>query len=1250
MASIWKRQFTRQDGADNDTPLPIADLPTGDSFAQWLSAKNRTSYRYLDQILSDVNGDSAYNMQIFAIGDGSYIDQTTVPGGWFNPHVRLLAVIAPNSNPTLRFFAVGPLDVQNPNGFLQVASWDGKVFHFYAVEDIGASGGVRDWTYQANSLDAFTDGASYDASYLGPFNGHVNGGTIMKEIHAPWYHWLSASNPDFIACLSTEAIEKIKKVPYLIGNDGTPLGGENIVMADELESIVEESLIDWYGTRVHNDFCDPKDPSNQTPLEQPKNIHRWMAHLLLTTTVNFAASATSGATTYTIPNDHFYNQELLSQLTFTNKKKIAPDMLPIFKVNMDMYESAVQSLRLSLLQEVVEDKPAASAENPYIYLARGTLGGGKQTDSYDITTFVETLPNSEGVPFVCLQTSIEDAQGVLSMQKNIQGHGKKYPKGLLSDTFVQAILMVDFCNPVYSWRRGVLMRYLPSVTSLTQASGSPIYDLEQQFVAEISKSTFTSDADSPESRFLLYYNTPPADLQKILLDYFSKITKNLKTQQGIYNYLMLAESRRRLYRPLPLDEFGAQLPYALALGTDWQGVEMNANGGLDPIPQRGLEFFQSWMGSLHGYDPHILPSQDVQPQHTALRASPSRCPVMRKRSTERRNGVTESAMSSVHIQDTKRQGKAVVVSDPTWDGNVRDLFAKPYWVSDPVSTGQWWISAMGKWSPETPKELHLDLSDPGSVQYNVVTIYQHLRSKSMPITDDPSEYWPEEALETLRNWANQGFRTTSNDPISTETVIPVPNDPPLKLRKDILSLTSTELQTYREKLDTVLNVGNLDSKWQELGLIHAEWCLHYQEATFFWHRAYLNYVESLIDFPIPYWNGFAADTSDINSPHAGLPSIFLEESYINSAGETRPNPLKHALAYNGKNKNGTGQYVERYAALTHGPDPKNPEWVNKVHLFDTYHKQIAVALSMPKFSVAEDSTGTTGLPWANIGAFTDNQDPSLYPNFAKDSYFDGNFELAHDNYHGWVGPDMADNTYTAFDPIFLSYHANMDRIVEMYIRQKPNQQLTSNFPLQPFLSNGTAVSYTDPRKYAYTTTGDMAKPTQALGYLYAPPATPDYINIQTSITGVHRRMKPAGGSSLLVSNQAGSQRLANANSTSPKPRVVFNIGCSGESYQIDVFVSGAKSLVPDPVENPDFIGRVTRLGMGPGRGPTKGLREAQSCRKATVARVLDASHCQGSLQEARGVQLVVTDLQTGEKVEEAEWKGWNGFEAKVIWL
>jgi hypothetical protein len=51
------------------------------------------------------------------------------------------------------------------------------------VEDINGDENVKGWTYQGNSFDAFTDNSSNDSSYIGPFNGHVNGACIMKELH-----------------------------------------------------------------------------------------------------------------------------------------------------------------------------------------------------------------------------------------------------------------------------------------------------------------------------------------------------------------------------------------------------------------------------------------------------------------------------------------------------------------------------------------------------------------------------------------------------------------------------------------------------------------------------------------------------------------------------------------------------------------------------------------------------------------------------------------------------------------------------------------------------------------------------------------------------------------------------------------------------------------------------------------------------------------------------------------------------------
>lgn len=77
-----------------------------------------------------------------------------------------------------------------------------------------------------------------------------------------------------------------------------------------------------------------------------------------------------------------------------------------------------------------------------------------------------------------------------------------------------------------------------------------------------------------------------------------------------------------------------------------------------------------------------------------------------------------------------------------------------------------------------------------------------------------------------------------------------------------------------------------------------------------------------------------------------------------------------------------------------------------VRLFQKYHGQIALALKQPEFSVPEYWNKATPMPWANLPTFDKDMKDTDYPDFAKKLYFDGLFEQAHDNYHGWVGGDM----------------------------------------------------------------------------------------------------------------------------------------------------------------------------------------------------------------------------------------------------
>lgn len=282
-----------------------------------------------------------------------------------------------------------------------------------------------------------------------------------------------------------------------------------------------------------------------------------------------------------------------------------------------------------------------------------------------------------------------------------------------------------------------------------------------------------------------------------------------------------------------------------------------------------------------------------------------------------------------------------------------------------------------------------------------------------------------------------------------------------------------------------------------------------------------------------------------------------------------------------------------------------------------------------------------------------------------------NYLLTHDI--------QADNTYTACDPIFLSYHANMDRLVGVFMDAHPEAQYTSNYPLQPFVDNGTDVSYDDPRRWRYTTIGDMAKDTRSLGYMYGAPVCADAF-VPPSAMGrgiiapqadggraitlptIALRNKEEKGSedaSSMTSNDSNCVGAPEGSKCKPpagerQPYVVFaDVGCTTSSYRIDVFMAGAQSLVPC-VENPGFVGQVTRIGMGPGveRMGAPNHNKGRRCRKPEATRVLSAQRVRKQLEMVSdaAVQIVVTDLGTGERLKRAEYEQMPGFVPRVVWL
>jgi hypothetical protein len=118
--------------------------------------------------------------------------------------------------------------------------------------------------------------------------------------------------------------------------------------------------------------------------------------------------------------------------------------------------------------------------------------------------------------------------------------------------------------------------------------------------------------------------------------------------------------------------------------------------------------------------------------------------------------------------------------------------------------------------------------------------------------------------------------------------------------------------------------------------------------------------------------------------------------------------------------------------------------------------------------------------------------------------------------------------------------------------------------------------------------------------------------------------------------------------TQKVPHIVFmGVGCTEKSYRIDVFTKSAESLAPCATSNPDFIGQLTRLDMGPGRTGV-GVRNKGRCRNYGATRVPRAQDYAEQLLLDKDVRIVVTCLDNGKTLPELECNKMSSFEPRIL--
>lgn len=274
----------------------------------------------------------------------------------------------------------------------------------------------------------------------------------------------------------------------------------------------------------------------------------------------------------------------------------------------DSYGAAVDALKLALVQ--VYPPRGTPQPDPNLHPEADKVIIG----NHELKTFVVEYGEGQNLAFTILQPSYEDVQGASILL------ALKPP--LLSKDCIYAMLMVDPWNPIYSWRRGVLMQYVPDTTKLPgdfdpKANPPQKYDLEAKIEAAVRDSPrFKDEPGSPEREFIANLEEQRNGSSKFsdrMNDYLTKATQRLndpkQVNAAMTDYMKLAESRRRIYRPVPLDEFDLTLPWATKYEYKTP-FEMTSDGTIAPIADRGIKFFRDWIGSLSSNDPQMMPPPD----------------------------------------------------------------------------------------------------------------------------------------------------------------------------------------------------------------------------------------------------------------------------------------------------------------------------------------------------------------------------------------------------------------------------------------------------------------------------------------------------------------------------------------------------------------------------------------------------------------------------------------------------------------
>ncbi|MBB3265207.1 phosphatidylserine/phosphatidylglycerophosphate/cardiolipin synthase-like enzyme [Azospirillum sp. OGB3] len=396
--------------------------------------------------------------------------------------------------------------------FLQVIGWDAthEVFHYYE-----RLRGTFFWAGASpHALAPPTRGH-------GPFDSHVNGSLVMKELRSPWQHWHAPQ-----AGINNDALapdDPLRDDPLFTAR----------VTAERLETeVVKPGIRRWNAARVRKAVG---------PDGVWRQVGDFLRQAVSDTTVNLTTSETAS---------HLLNDASI----------LRPPLS--FFINRD---TLFDTLGLVPGDPAVADIAIPGA----LYLQCLTRYGVHRSDG------AIRIDGDTHFAFLTPEPAFEDTQLVDEMVQ----------AGLLGPRFVACLAMVDFPNPVFSPRRAALLRYIPDAVGgsdpARQLETQVVAALE---TAVATGSDGAGQPGSPEREFLANWTTEHHEAAFIarITAYFQALRAGMVDATVVDGWFRLAEHRRRRFRCRPLAEFTLTTPRT-NIPADAPALRMTETGRVETI-------------------------------------------------------------------------------------------------------------------------------------------------------------------------------------------------------------------------------------------------------------------------------------------------------------------------------------------------------------------------------------------------------------------------------------------------------------------------------------------------------------------------------------------------------------------------------------------------------------------------------------------------------------------------------------------